>query len=78
MVCGDILGELVVKILKPDRELGDCLLRFLAYGVELPEQFSLRDFAMKKLKEFSANVLERRKLPQVVARIPSSGKSIEG
>ena len=41
MVCGDILRELVVKILKPDRELGDCLLVFLANGKKLPKQFAL-------------------------------------
>ena len=40
MVCGDILGELVLEILKPDRELGDCLLGFLAHGKKLSEKFS--------------------------------------
>ena len=78
MVCGDILGELVVKILKPDRELGDCLLGFLTNGKKLSEQFSLWNFVMKKLKEFSANVLERCALPRVEVRIPASGRSIEG
>ena len=51
MMCGDILGELAVKILKPNCELGDCLLWFLAYGVELPDQISRRDFAMEELEE---------------------------
>ena len=51
VVRGNILGELAIKILKPDRELGDCFLWFLAYGVELSEQFSLRDFAMEELEE---------------------------
>ena len=78
MVRGNILGELAIKILKPDRELGDCFLWFLAYGVELSEQFSLRDFAMEELEELSADVLECRELPQVMARIPLSGRSIEG
>ena len=60
---GDIPGELAVEILKPDRELGDCLLWFLAYGNELQEQFPLRNFAMEKLDEFDVNVLERRVVP---------------
>ena len=63
MMRGDILDQLVVKILKPDRDLGDCLLRFLAYGVELPDQISRRDFAMEELEELSVDVLERRELP---------------
>ena len=75
---GDILGEMAVKILKADRELGDYPLRFLAYGIELSEQFALRDFAMEKLEELSANVLERRELPRVMARVPPSVRSIEG
>ena len=75
---GDIPGELVVNIRKLDRELGNCLLWFLAYCIELPEQFSLRDFAIEKLEELSENILERRKLPRVMARIPSSGGFIEG
>ena len=77
MVCRDIVDELVVKILKLDRKMGECLLWFLAYGKELPEQFSLQDFAMEKLEKLSANVLERRELPRVMARIPSSGRTIE-
>ena len=77
MVRRDILGELAVKIQKPDRELGNCLLWFLAYGKKLLEQFSLQNFAMEKLEKLSANVLERRELPRVMARIPSSGRTIE-
>ena len=77
MVCRDILGELVVEILKPDRELGDCLLGFLAHCKKPPEQFALRNFAMKKLEELSANILERE-LPRVEARIPTNGRSIKG
>ena len=78
MMRGDILGKLVVNILKPDHELGNYLMRFLAYVVELPKQFSLRDFTMEKFEELSVDVLERRKVPRVVARIPLSGRSIEG
>ena len=48
MVCRDILSELVVEILNPNRELGDCLLGFLAHGKKLSEQFSLRNFAVKQ------------------------------
>ena len=48
VVCGDILGELAVEILKPDRELGDCLLGFLAHDQKLSKQFSLRNFAVKQ------------------------------
>ena len=72
------MRELAVKILKPYHELGNCLLRFLVNGVELPEQFSLHYFAMKELEELSVNVLESRELPRVVARIPLGGMSIEG
>ena len=63
MMRGDILGELSVKILKPDHELGNRLMWFLVNGVELPEQFSLHYFAMKELEELSVDVLERRELP---------------
>ena len=48
MMRGDILGELSVKILKPDHELGNRLMWFLVNGVELPEEFSLRYFTMKE------------------------------
>ena len=75
---GDILSELAVEILKLDRELGDCLLGFLAHGKELSEQFALRYFAEKQFEEFRLNVLERCNLPLIEARIPSSGRSIEG
>ena len=76
-MCEDIICQLSVEILKPDRELGDCLLGFLAHCKKPPEQFALRNFAMKKLEELSANILERE-LPRVEARIPASGRSIEG
>ena len=72
------MGELLVKILKLDCESGNCLLQFLVNGVELPEPFLLRYFAMKELEELSVNVLEHRELPRVVARIPSGSRSIEG
>ena len=49
MVCGDILGELAVEIMKPDRELGDCLVGFLTHGKKLPEEFLLWNFAVKQL-----------------------------
>ena len=45
---GDILGELSVEILKPDRELGHRLLMFLAHRKELSEQFPFGHLAMKK------------------------------
>ena len=48
LVCGDILGELAVEILKPDCELGDCLFGILAHGKKLSKQFSLRNFAVKQ------------------------------
>ena len=57
MVRRDILGELPVKILTLGRELGNCIMLFLANGKELLEQFSLRDFAMEKFQELSANVV---------------------
>ena len=48
MVCGDIIAQLSVEILKPDRELSDRLVRFLAHGKELSEQFSLWHFSMEE------------------------------
>ena len=48
MMRGDILGELSIKILEPDRELGNCLMRFLVNGVDLPKQFTLRYLAIKE------------------------------
>ena len=45
---GDILSELLIKILKPDRELGNRLMRFLVNGVELPKQFALRYLTIKE------------------------------
>ena len=47
-MCRDIIGQLSVEILESDRELGDRLVRFLAYGKELSEQFSFEHFSMEK------------------------------
>ena len=46
-MCGDILGQLSAEILKPDRELGDRLVGFLAHGKELSEQFALPNIEVK-------------------------------
>ena len=46
---GDIIGELAVKILKPDRELGDCLVGFLAHGKELSRGVLASEFLDEKV-----------------------------
>ena len=47
-MCEDIIGQLSIEILKPDRELGNRLVRFLAHGKELSEQFSFWHFLMEE------------------------------
>ena len=57
MLCQDIVGYLLVKILEPDREMRNRFLRFLAYQEELSELFSFGHITMKEFKELCAHDL---------------------
>ena len=78
MLGRDIVGHLAVKILKMDRELSHCFVRFLAYREELPELFSFGDLTMEKFEKLCAYDLKGRTLRLIESGIPSCSWSIEG
>ena len=77
MLGRDIVGYLLVKILKTDRELSHCFVWFLANREKLTKLFPFGNFSMEQFEELCAYYLEGRTLRLIEAGIPARGWPIE-